>query len=47
MTINEALRQIRMFEQGNYRATLEDGMAWEALGLGRVVFKAGRAVWVR
>jgi hypothetical protein len=45
MTREPATKELRLFEAGLMKATLEQGMRWERLGLGRVVFEAGRATW--
>lgn len=33
------------FERGRVPGTLEDGIEWERLGLGRVFFEDGRPIW--
>lgn len=33
------------FERGRIGATLEDGIEWERLGLGRLFFVDGRPTW--
>lgn len=42
-----ALEEIERAEKGLYQATLTDGLRWERLGLGKVRFVGGRAMWVR
>ena len=44
--VREALAEIQQAEMGRYDPKLEDGLRWERLGLGRVFFEDGRAVWV-
>jgi hypothetical protein len=42
-----AIAEIARAESGLYEPTLADGLRWEALGLGRVRFRKGRATWER
>lgn len=41
----EAKRHCEAAEQGRIGATLEDGIEWERLGLGRVFFQDGVPTW--
>ena len=47
MTLQQAIAMIKLYEEGRYKATLEEGIAWEALGLGRIRFHSGRPTFVR
>lgn len=45
--IDLAIQEIKRAEAGKYEPTLSDGLRWERLGLGRVVFRAGKATFIR
>jgi len=41
----EARAEIKRAFEGKLAATLADGIRWELLGLGRVFFENGKAIW--